>query len=169
MVGHRLRRTKGAMSMRVIMCTILLVATCFAVGAAEPIRPVAGPVILARSGVQATYLWDATPYVAQLVSEKDVGDTGLRALLGTAASVLRQKAPSSHAKTMTLRIVYTRSGDVSPVYGTLTFNGVEKVATLIASRDAILKHGAAWAQELAAGKKTPDLKVEITGKLPPAQ
>jgi hypothetical protein len=126
-------------------------------------------VILARSGVQSTYLWEASPYVAQLVADKNVGDAGLRTLEGTAVSVLRDKATSSHAKTLILRVVYTRSGEVSPVYGTLTFIGVEKLATLTVARDAIVKRGAAWAQDVANGKIPHDLKVEITGKLPPLQ
>ncbi len=158
-----------AMATRAILCSVLLVASCLDLAIADPIRPVIGPVILARTGVQSTYLWDATPYVTQLVADKDVGDSGMHALLGTAMSAMLQEAPASHAMTLTLRVVYTRSGDVSPVYGTLTFNGVEKVATLTASRGAIMKFGAVWAQDLANGKFPHDFKVEITGKLPPPQ
>jgi len=154
---------------RALICTVFVFVSAIGVARAESIRPVAGPVILARSGVQSTYLWDATPYVAQLVADKNVGDAGLRALEGTAVSVLRDKAASSHAKTLILRVVYTRSGEVSPVYGTLTFNGVEKLATLTAARDAIVKYGAAWAQDVADGRIPRELKVAISGKLPPSQ
>jgi hypothetical protein len=169
MVDHQTRRTETAMAMRAILCSILLLASSVDIASADPIRPVLGPVILARTGVQSTYLWDATPYVTQLVADKDLGDTGMRALLGTAMSVIRLKAQTSHSKTLSLRVVYTRSGAVSPAYGTLTFNGVEKVATLTASRDSILKLGAGWAQEVADGKNPHGLAVEITGKLPPPQ
>jgi hypothetical protein len=169
MVDYLARRTMTTMVTRALLSVVMLVAIKFDTASADAIRPVLGPVILARTGVQSTYLWDATPYVTQLVVDNDLGDTGLRALLGTAMSVLQQKAPLSHAKTLILRVVYTRSGAVSPVYGTLTFDGVEKVTTLTASRDAILKIGAPWAQDLANGTTPHDLKVEITGKLPPPQ
>jgi hypothetical protein len=157
------------MSRRTLAYLVLLCASTLTAAIAGSIRPAAGPVILARSGAQSTYLWDATPYVAQLVAEKNVGDGGLRTLEGTAVNILHDKARSSQAKTLTLRVVYTRSGAVSPVYGTLTFNGVEKLATFTVARAAITKGGAAWASNVADGKIPHDLKVQITGKLPPAQ
>ena len=147
---------------RALICTVFVFVSAIGVAIAGSIRPVAGPVILARSGVQSTYLWDASPYVAQLVADKNVGDAGLRALEGTAVSVLRDKATSSHAKTLIMRVVYTRSGEV-------TFNGVEKLATLTAARDIIVKYGAAWAQDVTDGKIPRELKVDISGKLPPPQ
>jgi hypothetical protein len=157
------------MPKRALVITVFLCASTFSVAMAGSIRPVAGPVILARSGVQSTYLWDASPYVTRLVADRNVGDAGMRTLEGTAVSVLRDKAASSHAKILVLHVVYTHSGAVSPVYGTLTFNGVEKLVTLTVARDAVIKRGAAWAQAVADGKIPHDLKVEITGKLPPPQ
>ncbi|HEY5096204.1 MAG TPA: hypothetical protein VII69_13915 [Candidatus Eremiobacteraceae bacterium] len=152
-----------------LLCAVFLLMSSIGTAFADPVRPVAGPVILARSGVQSTYLWEASPYVAKLVDDKNVGDAGLRTLEGTAVSVLRDKAVSSHSKTLILRVVYTRSGAVSPVYGTLTFNGVENLATLTAARDAIIKFGAVWNEEIANGTIPHNLKVAITGKLPPPQ
>ena len=152
---------------RVLLCTTLAFVSGHGAVFADSVRPAVGPVILARSGIQATYLWDASPYVAQLVVESNVGDTGLRALEGTAVSVLRDKAILSHAKILILRVVYTRSGAVSPVYKTLTFEGVEKLAVLSVAREAVVQHGAAWPQDVEDGRIPPDLKVEITGKLPP--
>ncbi len=157
--------------MTLTKCAILGIVIAGAASAAfaAQVRPVRGPVILARSGATSTYLWDASPYVAQLVSEKNLGDVAMRALEGTAVSVLREKAKSSHSKMLLLRIVYTRSGAVSPAYGTLTFNGVEKLATVTAARDAILKKGSAWPQNVTDGKIPRELKLEITGNLPPQQ
>jgi len=152
-----------------LLCALLVLVSSVGTAFADDVRPVAGPVILARSGVQATYLWDASPYVAKLVGDKDVGDAGLRTLEGTAVAVLRDKARTSRSKTLVLRVVYTRSGEVSPVYGTLTFNGVENLATLTAARDAIVKFGAAWNGEIAHGTTPANLKIAITGKLPPPQ
>lgn len=157
------------MPIRALIFTIFVCVSTVSVAMAGTIRPVAGPVILARSGVQSTYLWDASPYVTQLVADRDVGDAGMRTLEGTAVSVLRAKAASSRAKILILHVVYTHSGAVSPVYGTLTFNGIEKLVTLTVARDVVIKRGAAWAQDVADGKIPHDLKVEITGKLPPPQ
>lgn len=157
------------MSIRTLIVTVLAFASTLSAALSDTIRPATGPVILARSGAQSTYLWDATPYVAQLMTDKNVGDAGLHTLEGTAVSVLHDKALSSHAKTLILRVVYTRSGAVSPIYGSLTFNGVEKLATFTASRNSAVKYGAAWSQEVIAGKIPHDLDVQITGKLPPPQ
>src|ERR1700680_415833 len=138
--AHR-TEVSHTMPKRALICTAILFLSLVAAALAGSIRPVAGPVILARSGAQSTYLWDASPYVAQLVTERNVDDAGMRAIEATAVTILRDKAASSRAKTLILRIVYTRSGAVSPVYGTLTFAGVEKLATLTAARDAIEKRG----------------------------
>ncbi len=157
------------MPKRALLFVVFSIVSTFDVASAGSSRPAEGPIILARSGVVSTYLWDASPYVAQLVAENNVGVAGLRTLEGTAVTVLRDKAMTSHAKTIVLRVVYTRSGAVSPVYGTLTFNGVEKLAILTAARDAVLKLGAAWAQGVANGKIPHDLKLDITGALPQPQ
>ncbi len=133
------------------------------------VRPMQGTFILARSGPQSTYLWDASPYVAQLVSDKQLGDQGIQALEATAVGELAARAKSSSAQTLAVSVVYQRTGAISPAYGVATFNGVEKVCTIIVSRATLAKNGLTWAKEIADGHVPPDVTIKVTGQLPPPQ
>jgi hypothetical protein len=133
------------------------------------VRPVQGSFIFARGGRQSTYLWDASQYVAQLVSDKQLGDQGMQALEATAVGELAARARSSSAQTLAVSIVYQRTGAISPVYGVATFNGVEKVCTIIVSRESVAKNGLTWANEIADGHVPPGVAIKIEGQLPPPQ
>lgn len=122
---------------------------------------------MARSGSAATYIWNATPYVAKLVADQHFGDRGIQDLEETALQVLVAKAPLSHAQTMSVKIVYERNGSVSPVYGTPTFAGIEAVATLSAKRADLLRNSNVWQQSLSKGAVPSGLTIAVTGKLPP--
>lgn len=136
---------------------------------ASQVRSVSGNVVLARSGANATYLWNATPYVTQLVADKVSGDDALRNLEASALEALASKAASSKAKKVTIRVVYERTGAVSPVYGSPTFAGIENVLTMTVTPKDLNAHHAAWAQDLLSGKNPSQLKIVVSGKLPPAQ
>jgi hypothetical protein len=144
----------------------VLLCVCLTLAA---IRPMEGAFILARSGPQSTYLWDASPYVAQLVSDKVLGDQGMQALEATAVSELAVRAKSSSAQTLTVSIVYQRTGAVSPAYGVATFNGVEKVCTIVVSRVDVAKNGVMWVNEIGDGHVPHDVAIKISGQLPPSQ
>jgi len=137
--------------------------------AAETVRPFQGNLILARSGAQSTYLWDATDYVTQLVSDNDVGAAGMRDLQATAVRALAGKVRNSKSKTILLSVMYTKTGAVSPVYGTATFAGVEKVLTLTARGIEIRKNGLEDAEMLLVGRAPRGIKIIITGVLPPTR
>lgn len=136
---------------------------------AAQVRNVSGNVVLARSGANATYLWNATPYVTQLVADKVSGDDAIRNLEASALEALASKPAPSSAKQVTIRVVYERTGAVSPVYGSATFAGIETVLTMSASPKDVKAHHAAWAQNLVSGKTPSQLKIVISGKLPPPQ
>lgn len=131
------------------------------------VRPFRGNVILARDGAQAIYLWDATAYVTQLVSDRKLGESGLRALEASAVLALRNKAVSSHAQVVTLQVFYSKTGAVSPVYQTATFTGVEPVCTVTAKPADLVRSGALWARNVADGRLPKRLSIRATGKLPP--
>ena len=131
------------------------------------LRPVQGQVILARTGSSALYIWDATPYVAQLVADGDLGSDGMRALEATALRALADRAKGSSADSVALRVVFQKSGAVSPVYGTATFEGMEEVMTLKAERKPLLAAATAWIEDLLHGKPASGLAIDVTGKLPP--
>lgn len=135
---------------------------------AEPVRPVTGPVIVAReSAGEARLIWDATAYVTQLVSEKIGGERGLHALEATALRALAEKGKTLAATTLTLSVTYAKSGAVSPVYGSATFAGFEPVVTIAVKRAALAQHAAAWSEQLANGTVPRGLTVSVTGQLPP--
>ncbi|HZO95348.1 MAG TPA: hypothetical protein VFB22_16490 [Candidatus Baltobacteraceae bacterium] len=150
----------------------LLAACACAILAAAPAgadTAVPGNAILARSAGDALVIWDASPVVASIVHSK-MSDADANALLEhDAADVLSKMWPNveKSAKTLTVRIVYSKTGAVSPVYGTPTFMGIERYATLTAKSTDVKAHGAAWP---ANDPKTPLpawLEYKIVGLLPP--
>ncbi|HET9393759.1 MAG TPA: hypothetical protein VFO29_09625 [Candidatus Rubrimentiphilum sp.] len=127
-----------------------------------------GNVIEARSNAATTlFLWDATPYVTSLVHDRNVGNAGLHALEAAAVRSLASHARSSRAKAVTLRVLYQKTGAVSPVYGNPTFAGVEVVLSIHADRKTLQKNAVAWETALAQGTVPKGLLLQVLGKLPP--
>jgi hypothetical protein len=133
---------------------------------AQSVRPLAGTVIMARAGAAPLYVWNATPYVAQLGTDKLLGDPGLHALEATAVTALAEKAKSQTSSTIAVRVVYEKTGAVSPLYRTATFEGLEDVFTITADRKALVGSAAAWATSLQGGKTPQGLTIAVTGALP---
>jgi hypothetical protein len=155
---------------RALVAAATLASAVFAPASAEPaVRPVEGPVLLSRAGADAQYLWNATLYVTHLVADKQGGADGVHALEATAIAALADKSKSSQATTVRIKVVYAKTGDVSPVYGTATFTGMENVLTLSAARSDLSKHAAEWTRQFAAGQVPAPVKVDMTGTLPPVQ
>jgi hypothetical protein len=154
---------------KIVLVFLLTLATCTDYAFADATRPLQGTVILVHGGNAAIFLWNATPYVAQLVVEKTLGDDGMRAMEGTAVTALAAKAPSSTAATVSLRVLYEKTAAVSPAYGGPTLQGMENVMTLTADRKQLTQNATAWATSLQKGSVPSGLKVEVTGALPPAQ
>lgn len=156
----------------VISAAVSSVLLCAAGARADApeIRPVSGAVIVTRTTpAEAGLLWDATPFVTQLVSEQLTDERGMRALEATALSALAEKGKSLAAPALTLKVTYARTGEVSPVYKSVTFAGFEPLLTIGAKRAALAQHAGAWSAQLAKGTIPQGLRVSVTGKLPPAQ
>lgn len=147
---------------------VLCVALVGSVASAGPLPPMAGTVIVAQTTADGAHvIWDATPYVAQLVSDKVGGEAGMRAVEATALQALAEKSKDLSGTTLTLSVTYARTGAVSPVYKTATFAGFEQLLTIVAKRSALAEHAAAWKTQLAKGTVPRGLTVSVTGKLPP--
>lgn len=73
----------------------------------------------------------------------------------------------SAASTVEVRALYQRNGDVSPIYKTATFAGVERLLTMTATYTAAVKNKAAWEKQLAAGAMPSGINASVTGDLPP--
>lgn len=154
------------MKIREIALTVVFATSAVAFALGAQVRPVDGAFILARGGVSAAYLWNATPFVARLVTEKVLGADGIHSLEATAIEALAERAEHSSANSLSVKIVYARTGAVSAVYGTPTFAGMENVLTLSADRRALLKNHTRWAQNIQSGGPPEGVHVMLTGKLP---
>jgi hypothetical protein len=133
-------------------------------------RPVSGAVIMAKATSTSTlFIWDATPYVTQLVADKVLGDDGLHAIEASAIQALADKAKKVTTAALTLRVLYSKTGAVSPVYGAPTFAGIERVMTISVERTALAKNADAWSTTLGKGTTPDGVKIDVSGQLPPAQ
>jgi hypothetical protein len=141
--------------------------TLFA-GASTATAEVPGHVVLARTEGDALLIWDSTVEVAAIVSGK-LSDADANARLERdALRVLAAEQPKiTNAKSITVRVVYSKTGDVSAVYGSPTFAGVERYATVkIDGADASSDRDK-W-KELADNATPPAwVKFDVIGELPP--
>ncbi len=130
---------------------------------------VPGHAVLARASDEALILWDASPVVATIVKTK-LGDADANALLERDASrILATMAPNidKAAKTATVRVVYSMTGDVSPIYGTPTFAGIERYATLTLDGGDFRSDRDHW-KELDPKSAMPRwFAYKVVGRLPP--
>jgi len=82
--------------------------------------------------------------------------------------ILGERAPSlRHAKSLTIRLIYQKTGAVSPVYGTATFEGIERLFELTASANDARSHAKQLADQLQHGSVPRGVDLNVTGKLPP--
>jgi hypothetical protein len=110
----------------------LVAAGCLAAATAALADEVPGHAVLAKPDGEALVIWDASQVVAEIVKTKTADAAANDLLERDAAHVLATMAPNvdKTAKTITVRVIYSKTGAVSPVYGTPTFMGIEKYATL---------------------------------------
>ncbi len=146
-----------------VPATLLALMPAFA--ADEP----PGKVVIARASEDATVLYDATPEVAAIVRDKLGDDTANARLEHDALRVLAKVASElSGSRSITVRITYAQSGDVSPVYGTPTFVGIERYANLRMSTADASTDRDMWKEKTAANVAAPSwTSFIVVGKLPP--
>lgn len=133
---------------------------------AASVRPVEGPIILARGGVTPMYIWDASNYVVHLVSDRDLGKQGLRDIEASAVTALAQKTANASAKNVMLSVVYKPLAATS-IYGKATFAGQKKLILIRADRKSLEKNAGADASRILAGKVPADIHMQVLGNLPP--
>ena len=127
-----------------------------------------GTVVLAKSTPQALLLWDSTPALAKLVGDKVGAARALATLESSAILIAAKRSPDlSSAKTITVQVIYSKTGAVSPVYNTATFAGVEKLLTVTGSPADLVQNGASYAAAILRGSVPSTIVVSVTGKLPP--
>ena len=149
-----------------LAATLALAVAPGAPAAADDAVP--GHAIVARTAPDALVIWDATADVTSIVKDK-VSDTdaasrlerdALRVLASTADRLKR-------AKTVTVRVIYNKTGDVSPVYGSPTFAGVERFANLTVDAADVSGDKDKW-RDLSDKAPVPAwVAFKIVGSLPP--
>lgn len=127
-----------------------------------------GKIVLARASGSAIIIYDATSEVASVVHDKVVDAQANDRLERDAFRVLAQEAPNlSAASSVTVRVTYAETGDVSPVYGSPTFAGIERYAVLTCSGADVKSDRDAFKEKAATAAFPGWLKFEVVGKLPP--
>ena len=143
---------------------VLAFALCVGTAAAD----VAGNVIMSRGGAHPMFVWDATPGVKDIVEKGTSRGEALRSLEAAAIELAKDRsARLNGAKDVTVIVMYSKTGDVSPVYQAATFTGVERLFTLVVSRSALAKNAAAYERSIAGGNVPKEINLKLTGELPP--
>jgi hypothetical protein len=149
--------------MRALVASITLAGTA---ALAAELRPLEGPVILTKGGANPEYLWNSTTFVAHMTTDKLFGDDALHALEAAALAALADKAKTSKAASVRIKVIYAMTGEVSPVYRSATFVGMENVLSITAPRGELEKHASDWPQQVASGHAPGGVSIAVTGKLP---
>lgn len=102
------------------------------------------------------------------MKEKRTDAAGLRDIEATAVRALADKAASLKKRSGVLRVLYARTGAVSPIYGSPTFEGTERLMTLSATGSALQRDAGVWIAQVLRGNIPIGLKITVTGKLPPS-
>lgn len=156
--------------MRALFVSLALVAAgCVAAATAALADEVPGHAVLAKPAGDALVIWDASPVVASIVKSKTNDADANDLLERDAAHVLASMAPDvdKSAKTITVRVIYSKTGAVSPVYGTPTFMGIERYATLTVPAGDAQTDRDKW-KELDSKAPVPGwFAFKVTGLLPP--
>ena len=130
--------------------------------------PIPGHVVIAIASGNALVIWDASPAVAAIVNDKASDADANARLERDALRVMAQSLPKldKGSKAVKVRVIYNKTGAVSPVYGAATFAGVEVYATLDAPfRDATTDRGK-WKENGAKAGPPSWMQWKVLGQLP---
>jgi hypothetical protein len=162
---------RGANSTAVIKSALVAAMLSFlgCYGSAFAEESVPGHAILAKPGGEALVIWDSTPAIVSIVKNK-LSDGDANALLERdAARVLAGMAPNldKHAKSVTVRVVYSKTGEVNPAYGTPTFAGIERYAAFTMKGADVRSNRDRWKSVDDKSPLPAWFAFKITGLLPP--
>lgn len=131
--------------------------------------PPTGHAVVARSNGDALLLWDASSEVSVIVSTKLSDDDANARLKRDAIRVLAASVPdvSKDATSVTIRVLYNKTGAVSPVYGAATFAGVEHYAEIKLSGADFFHDRDHWRESAERAPIPKWLTFHVLGQLPP--
>jgi hypothetical protein len=154
-------------TMRLVRATLMFAGCISGPALAEGSKP-AGNVIVARPAGNALLIWDASADVAAIVANKNSDADAKTLLERDAARVLASSLSKidASASSVAVRVIYNKTGAVSPLYGSATFAGVERYATLhMAGKDAQSDRDR-WREVPDGGPLPGWLAFDVTGELP---
>ncbi len=134
---------------------------------ADATKP-AGNVIVARPGGSALLIWDASADVTAIVANKVSDADAKTSLERDAARVLADSLAKidKDATSVAVRVIYDKTGAVSPIYGSATFAGVERYAILHMSGADARGDRDHW-RELSSSSTPPAwFAFDVSGELP---
>jgi hypothetical protein len=142
------------------LAIVLTFAPCAARVEADQAAPPSGSVIVSQTSPDAVLLWDVSVPVSQ-------GAT-LATIESDAVRIAATYAPNlTAAKNVTVRVIYAKTGYVSPAFSTVTYGGTERLLTVTLSVGDAIKNGAQYAEQLAHGIVPNAVAIVVQGRLPP--
>jgi len=150
------------------MFGLIIFLSAFPVSAVHAQMAPQGNIAVARARGDAMVIWDATQALTDLVATKASKKDVINRLTSDAALVFGTEALrlKRYAKTVSVIVLYTKTGAISPTYHVATFEGVERLLVFKApSRASGQAH--AWASQLLRGVMPRGAFVAVVGQLPP--
>lgn len=149
------------------LALLLITAAIEPAKAADDATP-PGHIIVARATSDALLIWDASAAVTKIVTARTPDSDANASLEREALQLLAGKvAELKDTKTISLRVIYNKTGDVSPIYGSATFAGVERYAVLSMATADLVADRDKW-RELNEKAAVPAwIGFKILGALPP--
>jgi hypothetical protein len=128
-----------------------------------------GSFVIARSSPSALVIWDSAPIVAIIVKNKLSDAEANELLQRDALQILIKAEPTvSAAKNIRLRIVYSKTGDINPAYGTPTFAGVERYGEIDMDHTQLTTDEGHWREAAGGRGALPAFtQLKVSGSLPP--
>jgi hypothetical protein len=155
--------------LRIALAGVLMVMTFALLPVPSPADMAPAHAVVARSDGDALLLWDASSEVSVIVSTK-LSDADANAKLKhDAIRVLAASIPdvSRDAKSVTIRVLFNKTGAVSPVYGAATFAGVEHYAEIKLSGPDFFHDRDRWRESSERAPAPAWLTLHVIGQLPP--
>jgi hypothetical protein len=145
-------------------CFKTLLAAGFAVafiGAAPQ-----GAISVARTTGKAVIVWQATPLIATMIAAKESDGKAFADLESQALEIIKaRKAMFGEASSVSVHVLYAKTGPVNPTYKVAVFAGIERILTVTADQ-AALKNSSTWPKAVDPAHLPPGVTISIDGKLP---
>ncbi len=128
-----------------------------------------GSFIVAKRQPEALVIWDSQPTIVQIVTDKLADADANKLLQRQALEVLAAAADRvKSARTVTVRIVYSKTGAINPAYNAATFVGIEKYAEVTLDQSQITSDAEHWKEAAKTNGALPSFsQLKIIGALPP--